>query len=277
MLFPQELIDRVIDQLHDDKRALATCALVNRKWVYRSRYHLFRTITLRADKEYIIDKFPDHNHCPIRGIRPFYLDVRHIRFLQYIPRPFPEGEQSTPLSHQLLSRLAFFPNINALTIGAGGPIEPDTSSILHSVFGHVTKLVLCNLRYPDISKMVFLLSGFTALEELDLQVDFVTRHGEDDELPFEFVIPFGPSLRSLSLDSWPTRVLYPWFSSSHHKFPKLSCLSLTLDDHDPKHIGNLFEKLGPQLEKLKLSMDDLPDPSRFTSVSSFCHLASAQC
>jgi hypothetical protein len=276
MMFPQELVDRIIDQLHDDKCALATSVLVNRKWVYRSRYHLFHTITLRADKESVIDKLPDLIDGQIHGVRPFFLDVRHIRFFQHSPRPFPECERSTPLSHELVSRLAFFPNVNALTIGVGGPIEPDTSSILHTVFGHVTKLVLGNLRYPDISKMAFLLSGFTTLEELDLQVDFVTRHNEDEQ-QFEFSVPVSPSLRSLALDSWPSRGLYPWFSSPHQKLPKLTCLSLILDDHDPKHIGHLFAKLGPQLEKLKISMEDLPDPSRFTSMSSSLVLAAVYC
>lgn len=263
MLLPQELIDRIIDQLHEDKSALASCALVNKQWVYRSHYHLFHTITLRADKEYIIDKFLDSIHCQIPRIRPFYLDVRHIRFFQHTSRPFPECEQSTPLSHKLVSRLAFFPNVHALTISVGGPIETTTSSILHSVFGHVTKLALRGLQFPDISKMTFLLSGFPALEVLDLQVDFVTRYSEEEQhLQSEYSIPVFASLRSLQLDSWPSKALYPWFSS-HQRLPKLTCLALVLDDHDPKHIGNLLAKFGPQLEKLRLYMDDLPDPSRF--------------
>jgi hypothetical protein len=263
MLLPQELVDRIIDQLHEDKSVLAACTLVNKHWLYRSRHHLFHTITLRGDKE---NTFPDFTHSQTRGVRPFCLDVRHVRFFQCKPS-FPSCEQSIPLSHELISRFAFFPHVNALTISVAGPIDPTTSSILHSVFGHVTNLVLRNLRFPDISNITFLLSGFPALETLDLQVDFVTRHNEEQG-QLEFSIPVSTSLRSLELDSWPSGVLYPWLSSPHQKLSKLTCLALVLDDHDPKHVGNFFAKLGPQLEKLVLTMDDIPDPLHFTSLSS---------
>ncbi|KAJ7705415.1 hypothetical protein B0H17DRAFT_1037870 [Mycena rosella] len=52
---PQEIVDIVIDCLVDsipaspfssDTRTLATCALVCRSWVPRSRYHLFYHVTL---------------------------------------------------------------------------------------------------------------------------------------------------------------------------------------------------------------------------------------
>ncbi|KAJ7726478.1 hypothetical protein B0H16DRAFT_1592351 [Mycena metata] len=44
---PQELIDRIIDDLHDDWHSLAECSLVCWAWVPASRVHLFAEITLR--------------------------------------------------------------------------------------------------------------------------------------------------------------------------------------------------------------------------------------
>jgi hypothetical protein len=41
-----ELTDRIIDFLHDDKRALDACALTHPTWLTTSRFHLFSTITL---------------------------------------------------------------------------------------------------------------------------------------------------------------------------------------------------------------------------------------
>ncbi|KAJ7058662.1 hypothetical protein C8F01DRAFT_1232358 [Mycena amicta] len=41
-----ELIDAVIDQLHDHKSALLTCSLVNKEWLPRSRMHAFASIDL---------------------------------------------------------------------------------------------------------------------------------------------------------------------------------------------------------------------------------------
>lgn len=41
---PQEIIDYIIDFLHNDKHALAHCALVHQTWLHTSRYHLFSQI-----------------------------------------------------------------------------------------------------------------------------------------------------------------------------------------------------------------------------------------
>ena len=41
-----EIIDIIIDFLHDDKHTLQTCALVSKSWLPASRYHLTRSITV---------------------------------------------------------------------------------------------------------------------------------------------------------------------------------------------------------------------------------------
>ncbi|KAJ3557419.1 hypothetical protein NM688_g1484 [Phlebia brevispora] len=43
---PPEISDRVIDFLHNDKRALASCSLVCREWSFSSRFHLFRFVKI---------------------------------------------------------------------------------------------------------------------------------------------------------------------------------------------------------------------------------------
>lgn len=47
---PPELVDHIIDHLHDDRLTLKACAKVCREWRYASQYHLFRerSITLKA-------------------------------------------------------------------------------------------------------------------------------------------------------------------------------------------------------------------------------------
>ena len=48
---PQELVDKLIDELADDPEPLRVCSLISRRWVGRSRHHLFRLINFpRADK-----------------------------------------------------------------------------------------------------------------------------------------------------------------------------------------------------------------------------------
>ena len=43
---PQELIDEVLAELHDDKATLAACSVVHKSWLHTSRKHLFHTISL---------------------------------------------------------------------------------------------------------------------------------------------------------------------------------------------------------------------------------------
>lgn len=45
-LLPQELVDAIIDYLFDDHDTLKSCALVEKRWLKRSRYHLFFHFTL---------------------------------------------------------------------------------------------------------------------------------------------------------------------------------------------------------------------------------------
>ncbi|KAK0194956.1 hypothetical protein F5146DRAFT_923717, partial [Armillaria mellea] len=41
-MYPQELIDKILDYLHDSPSALKACSLVSHKFYPRTRVHLFR-------------------------------------------------------------------------------------------------------------------------------------------------------------------------------------------------------------------------------------------
>ncbi|KDQ58439.1 hypothetical protein JAAARDRAFT_57368 [Jaapia argillacea MUCL 33604] len=45
-LLPQEVIDQVIDHLHDDPTALSSCSLTCRAWTPSSQLHIFHSVTL---------------------------------------------------------------------------------------------------------------------------------------------------------------------------------------------------------------------------------------
>ncbi|KAK0240784.1 hypothetical protein EDD85DRAFT_816200 [Armillaria nabsnona] len=42
MMYPQELIDKILNYLHDSPSALKECSLVSRQFYPRTRVHLFR-------------------------------------------------------------------------------------------------------------------------------------------------------------------------------------------------------------------------------------------
>ena len=43
---PPELLDHIVDILHDDEEALKTCCLVSKSWISRARKHLFANVKL---------------------------------------------------------------------------------------------------------------------------------------------------------------------------------------------------------------------------------------
>ncbi|KAJ3770123.1 hypothetical protein FB446DRAFT_790760 [Lentinula raphanica] len=57
---PQEIIDRIVDEFHGSFADLKALSLVARPWLHRTRYHLFRSLTLAPrDLQAIRDNYTD--------------------------------------------------------------------------------------------------------------------------------------------------------------------------------------------------------------------------
>ncbi|CAL1699199.1 unnamed protein product [Somion occarium] len=72
-LLPQELLDRSIDFLHNDKPSLFNCMLVSRRWVDASQYHLYDT------KKILLVK--DSNAKRVAAFKEYLEDTPHVRHL----------------------------------------------------------------------------------------------------------------------------------------------------------------------------------------------------
>ena len=46
--FPLEILDHIVDLLHDDTEALKQCCLVSKSWMPRTRRHLFVDVVFRG-------------------------------------------------------------------------------------------------------------------------------------------------------------------------------------------------------------------------------------
>jgi hypothetical protein len=53
---PAELLDHVVDHLHDTKLALRSCCLVSKSWIPRTRKHLFANINFNTQGPAIVEK-----------------------------------------------------------------------------------------------------------------------------------------------------------------------------------------------------------------------------
>ena len=57
---PPELDDIILDHLHDDRAALASCALVRRSWLPTVRYHNWRDLRVACAEKDLKELEDDH-------------------------------------------------------------------------------------------------------------------------------------------------------------------------------------------------------------------------
>ena len=77
---PPEILDYIVDHLHDKPKTLKQCCLVSKSWVPRTRKHLFGGIeifTLRDLKAWK-KAFPDPSRSPVHYTHTLMIDVLQI-------------------------------------------------------------------------------------------------------------------------------------------------------------------------------------------------------
>jgi hypothetical protein len=73
---PTELLDHIVDILHDTKDALRNCCLVSKSWIPRTRRHLFADVALSTTKhlESWKQTFPDPSTSPAHYTNTLSID-----------------------------------------------------------------------------------------------------------------------------------------------------------------------------------------------------------
>jgi len=68
---PQEILDLIVDHLHDNTDSLESCCLVSKSWIHRVRKHLFAAVNLRIRGRFERWKktFPDPTNSPTHHAR----------------------------------------------------------------------------------------------------------------------------------------------------------------------------------------------------------------
>jgi hypothetical protein len=77
---PPEILDRVIDLLHDEPETLEWCCLVSKSWIPRTRKHLFADIRFRTEKRLDLWKkmFPDPSTSPAHYAKTLFIDCPQV-------------------------------------------------------------------------------------------------------------------------------------------------------------------------------------------------------
>jgi len=81
---PPEILDLIVDFLHDEPDALKACCLVSKSWVYRTREHLFAHVefTLKSHIKLWKEKFPEPSNSPARRTRS--LSIRRFPVVTFV-------------------------------------------------------------------------------------------------------------------------------------------------------------------------------------------------
>ena len=82
--FPQEILDLIVDFLHDEPGALKACCLVSKSWVHRTREHLFAHVEFTWTRNFKLwqKTFPDPSDSPARYTRS--LSIRNFEVVTLV-------------------------------------------------------------------------------------------------------------------------------------------------------------------------------------------------
>ncbi|KAJ6451645.1 hypothetical protein C8R45DRAFT_1223821 [Mycena sanguinolenta] len=132
-MLPQELTDKILDCLYDDKPSLGQCSLVCWAWVPATRFHIFNNVTLRRRWNRVMHPqfrvFLDMLAADSCTLAPF---VVHLTLENLDPTP-EAGREFTPA----LSALTRLTSVAALTFDCWQNLGVQP---MHNLLPHLTAL-----------------------------------------------------------------------------------------------------------------------------------------
>lgn len=128
---PPELVDQIIDHLHNDPKSLNACALAARDWLPSARHHRFRSIRFHSAKK--IDSFRQLS-LAAPGLLPYYQEAIICDNSGYFSASVLEGATNACLALPNLERIKFNNRIYAST--------PRVVTILSPIASKITNLNL---------------------------------------------------------------------------------------------------------------------------------------
>lgn len=159
---PQEMVDMVLDFLHNDKQALSTGSLVCQSWLTSARIHLFASLTLNKNTDFaglaaMLDGSPQLADCiriiTIYGDLPFSLGSDSYEWLE-------EGLQ-------VMSKLKKIRKINWWAFDWG--VVENILSRSSYTFPPVSELCADGVRFSSVENLVLFFRTFSNVTSLTLR------------------------------------------------------------------------------------------------------------
>ena len=193
ILLPQELIDSIIDYTHDDPTTLKSCALVSCAWLPASRYHLFRSVSVR------LTDGPYHYHAnpPPGGVaHSLYRIVLSSPEIAWYIRDLVicKGSPLIWMSHDeflppLLRMLTNLRRLEFEPLPPRGVFGQWPGHLIDSIctarcLPSITELVLFNLSFDNQAHLRRMFRLFPALKTLQLQEVMFVMEVDDDDMVY---------------------------------------------------------------------------------------------
>ena len=165
---PQELLDHVVDFLHDREGALRNCCLVSQSWIPCTRKHLFADMKFHSadDLESWKEMFPDPSTSPARHARTLLVACSHT---------------VTAADTEPGGWMTGFSNVVHLEVTSQGTFTNNSMAPLHGLSPVIKSLHVASVTLPP--RTFDLILSFPLLEDLTVityDVDADNDGGSDE-------------------------------------------------------------------------------------------------
>lgn len=248
---PQELVDAIIDLLHDDTVSLALCALVSRCWVARSHLHLFRELHVDGSQRRLSSfrRMLESPQSPCNHIQRLHFETCASTTWSKQPRIDAE---------YLAGILSHLPSVRTLTMkGArfGGNCGYRHAETKRFALDKLTMSSVGSMNYSDAT-FLEILALFSAIDEVHL-----VHLGFGYYFPSTSLMPFPEprvQIRSLALENIEETAQMLQLLRSVVDPRTLRSLSLSCSNvHELQELGEFLLHCGSNITQFELDMCSL--------------------
>ncbi|KAF8524442.1 hypothetical protein JB92DRAFT_2827030 [Gautieria morchelliformis] len=248
-IFPGELIDQVIDHLHNDSPSLRACCITCRAWAPSARFHIFHNIVVsakRADELAVILETSPHISPLVRS-----LTIEGDAQLVYIRSDYLDA--AIPAIAPKLTRLKTL-RLERVTLAQQ---HPKVLSVLIHNFPTLQELCITSVTFTRFRDFAALIVAHPFLECLDLAFiwwdwDSLTAESHRENV-FQEYPDLCSRLRCITLSRICLSVT-DWISSYYRVLPVHTVTLDTISTRDIPRMARLLQLMGSSLKHLTLSI-----------------------
>jgi len=246
---PHEVVDLIIDFLHNDRHTLATCAIVCRSWLPSSRYHLFSRVDLSlSDIEHFAKLFK----------RPKSTFPSYIQSLSLAGNASSAQQRAPYVGWTYLEGLDAVDSLYLRHIEREA-LQPLAHSKLLSSFHHLTRLDIAGIFCHSFDDVLDIICTYPHLRELSVSAIWWQVPGSQT---FKQDLAL-PCLRTLHLPSPPAPLL-EWLLARPSTLDVEALHMRRVPAIQSRLIGLFLRRLGSSLKHLEIGCPN-PNGNHFTN------------